>query len=551
MIGRDARASLGWWLLALAGVAAGAWLRAHQLGTQVLIDDEWHAVNRLLVADTGQILTRLGYADYSIPMTVYFRWLYEHRGLSEWSMHVPSLAAGIALLAAGPWLLRRWTSLPALATWVALLAIAPLAVYHAKVARPYALTMLLTFVAIVSFRRWWQGGGKGFAAFYVGCAWLAGYLHLVTLPFVLMPLAYCGVSALRRAFAADPAARDRGPLLRALAVGAVLAALLLAAVLPPVVNDWQQFAAKAGRDRVTLETAWGSLLLLWGTGYAAVALALTALAAVGWFRVRARDAELARYVVVVNAVAAVAVAASGSLWISHPLVYARYLLPALPFLLWLAAEGIVPIVEAIVSASLRPFAAGALVAGLYAAGPIPAIDYVPNQFWGHGRFHFDYDREHAGFHALVPRPPIPAFYRRLAALPPRSVTLVETPWFLESYLNPYSAYQEVHRQRVKVGLLAPNCGARKFGEYPETERGLRMRQFVHLSTLLRGETKGADLLVVHRRPWPVRDPEEFEWPDLQRCVPAIRAALGAPVHEDEDVLVFALSEKARRLGEAR
>ncbi len=537
-----------WWTLAVVAVVAGAWLRGRQLNLQILIDDEWHAIHRLFAVDIGQILTRLGYADYSIPMTVYFRWLYEHGWLSEQAMHAPSLAAGVAFLLVGPWLLRRWISLPVLATWLALVAVSPLLVYHSKVARPYALTVLLTFVAIVSFRRYWLEGDRRTAALYVATAWLSGYLHLITLPFVLMPLAYYGWPALRKALIADRTARDRGPLLRLLAVGGVLAALLLIAVLPPVVNDWQQFTAKAGRDHVTPETVTGSVLLLWGTGYTVMALALTALTVYGWLGLRERAPDLARYVLIVNAVAAVAVAASGAIWISHSLVYARYLMPALPFLLWLAAEGIIRIIERFAATPLSALAVLAFASGLCAFGPIPAIDYFPNQFWGHLRFQFDYDPGRRRFHELVPPQPVPAFYRRLAALPPGSVTLVETPWYLESYLNPYSEYQEVHRQFVKMGLLTPMCGARKFGEYPESRTGIRMRHLVHVGALLRGDSAGADYLVVHKRPWPVRSRDELEWPDIEGCLPAIRAALGAPVYGDEDLLVFALSETARRLG---
>src|SRR5450631_1516135 len=48
-------------LLALAAaLAIGAWLRLDQLGSQVLIEDEWHAVHQLLYYSPKQVLLSLG-----------------------------------------------------------------------------------------------------------------------------------------------------------------------------------------------------------------------------------------------------------------------------------------------------------------------------------------------------------------------------------------------------------------------------------------------------------------------------------------------------------
>ena len=51
-------------MLVLA-VFAGAWLRWYQLGIQVLLDDEWHAVHRVLHSDAAGIATTsLKYATH-------------------------------------------------------------------------------------------------------------------------------------------------------------------------------------------------------------------------------------------------------------------------------------------------------------------------------------------------------------------------------------------------------------------------------------------------------------------------------------------------------
>jgi hypothetical protein len=144
-----------WDVLLVGAFLVGAALRAWQIDIQILIDDEWHAVHKLLRSGPVDIVTHLGYADYSIPLTLYFQALYRTIGLSEWGMHLPSLLAGIGLLLVGPRLLARSFARPTQAIWTTLVAISPLLVYHSKIARPYALTSLLTFVAIIAFRAWW------------------------------------------------------------------------------------------------------------------------------------------------------------------------------------------------------------------------------------------------------------------------------------------------------------------------------------------------------------------------------------------------------------
>jgi predicted membrane-bound mannosyltransferase len=144
----------GWTLLLAAVFTAGIALRWWQLDLQVLIDDEWHALHKLLRSDWKGVFTRFGYADHSIPLTLYYKWVYETVGLSERRMHAPALLAGIALLGIVPWFARAWATWPTRVLWVALLALSPLLIYHSRTARPYALTSVLTFVAIVAYWRW-------------------------------------------------------------------------------------------------------------------------------------------------------------------------------------------------------------------------------------------------------------------------------------------------------------------------------------------------------------------------------------------------------------
>ncbi len=470
-------------LLALA-VVVGAWLRWYQLGTQVLVDDEWHAVHKVLHSDAWGIARTFGFADHSIPLTLYYRSLALHGGLTEWVMHLPMLIAGVTLLVLAGLSLRRQITPTVGATWVTLLAISPLLVYQSKTARPYALTSLLTFIAIVAFRKWWQKDGPQWppAVGYVVATFLAGWLHPITLPFTLLPFGYYGVRAILGA--------QRTPaLLRLSLLGVATAVPLAAALAPPLMNDWVRFSAKAGSDAVTPESA---------------------------------------------------IAAAQPQWIHHPGVLARYVLPALPFLLLFLAEGAVACLEPLGRPAWRAFIVVVAAGFLWWAGPMPDYFYRPNQFMGHLRFQYDYDPAHNPYVLEIPHDPVPDFYRQLAQRPPHTLTLIEAPWRLESNFNPHPWYQEIHRQYVKIGLTTPVCGVRDFGEYPATVRAFRFSQFAHLSEILAGKSYGADYLVMHLGAWKTPPDAEVEWPDVQACLPAIEAKLGTPVYRDAQIVVFAL-----------
>ncbi|HEY7943890.1 MAG TPA: hypothetical protein VIH15_05255 [Casimicrobiaceae bacterium] len=530
-----AAVALAWcWLL------AGVWLRYYQLDLQILLEDEWHAVHKILQSGFADIFTSFGRSDYSIPLTLYDRLLMQHGGLTEWTMRMPMFVSGVALLAAAPLLVRRGADDATRALWVGLLAVSPLLVYFSKIARPYSITVLAAFVAIVAVRRWWRRGGLAWAAAYVAGAWAAAWLHPVTLGFTLLPLAYFGVVALGAALK-----HDRRSLLRLAAIAAALLVLLAATLGPPLYHDWDSLAAKTGQHAMTVESVYRTWLMLAGTGSPVVLAAVAALTAYGAMVLLRRDRELVRFFALLIFGYWLLLAASRATWIEHPLVQARYVLIVLPFLLFATAAGAVALARAAPWPAAVPVAVVALPLALLALGPLPRSFYYPNQFLGHARFQYDYDEAKNPYVTLAPKQSMPAFYDELARLPPASVTLIEAPWNLESQFNPLPFYQQRHRQRIKIGMVDGVCGERSFGEYPESARGLRLRHMVHLSALLRGKHYGADYLVVHKTPWTIAPGvPPTQWPDMERCLPLISARLGTPVFSDDQIVVFALAKGA-------
>jgi hypothetical protein len=539
------RERITWLVLLLAATLAGAWLRWYQLGIQVILDDEWHALHKVLSSDAWGIFTSFGWADHSIPLTLYYRFLLLHGGLTDWMMHLPMLLSGIALLVVAPLLLRDEITLPVRATWVALLGISPLLVYLAKTARPYALTSVLGFFAVVAFRRWWQSGrgATPWAAGYVAATVLAGWFHSTTLPFTLLPFAYYALRTFAALRSCNDLHRAWPALWRLLALFLATMLPLAALLAPPVLHDWPSLSGKAGVDSVNVDSLYRTFLMLFGVAQPAALALLGLLTGVGMFRLWSREPDLVAYLGLVALGGAAAIVAARPAWISHPLVLARYALPVLPVPLLFLAAGTVAVLERLPVPALRAAVVAVLAAGLFWIGPIPGYLYYPNQFIGHLRFQYDYDPMHNVYVQEVPSDPVPEFYRGLAQKPPGTITLIEAPWRLESNFNPHPWYQEIHRQYVKIGLVTPVCGVRSFGEYPATTAGVRLHQFVHLSQVLAGKSYGADYFVLHLVPWKTPPYENVEWPDVAACLPAIEAKLGPPVLRDAQMVVFDLKSK--------
>jgi hypothetical protein len=545
-IDRQGRAA---WLVLLAlALIAGTFLRVWQLDIQILLDDEWHAINKLLrTTDARDIAMHFGLADYSIPLTLYYRFLYLHGGLTDWGMRLPMLLAGVGLLFVAPWLTREVLSLPARSVWVALMALSPLMTYHTRTARPYAITTFLCFVAILAFREWWRRSERSWlwGALYVAATFLAGYLHLIALSFALSPFLYYGTFALRDCLLAA----DRASALRRLrdlvVLGACLALPLAVALLPPLITDAASLAAKAGTDSATAESIYRTLLICFGISSPSLLALIAALCAIGVRSLWRREHDLVAYLSFVVLIAVAAIVASKAAWLQHQLNFARYIQPLVPFLLLAMAQGMIQVLAYLRSGNVQAGIAAAALAAIYLAGPIPGYLYAPNQFMTDQYFQFDYDPAHNPYLTFLPQGPIPDFYRQLGRRPPRSLTLIEMPWSLETNHDPQVLYQAVHRQYIKVALNTPDCGVSDYGNYPESATGMQLGRFVHLSALLRGETAGADFFVVHFHPWPDPQQPPSGWPDLSVCLAQIEQHFGAAVYRDDEIEVFALSPAAR------
>lgn len=531
-------------------LALGAGLRLFQVERQVLLDDEWHAIVKLATAGYGSIATSFGVVDNSIPLTLLFKWVADQGLLSEVAMlALPLLfgsASGVLLVLAA----RRVLAPAALAAFAGLLAVSPLLVLYARQARPYAMTLCLTLVAMWAAWRWAEGRRPFHAAACVVASALAVWMHMIVAPAVFGVWVFLFLAAAIR----DPG--DWRAIARTVAPGFVALALAAALLAPAFIGDWGGLRVKAGAGQVTPAGAWRALMMWFGTGSVVFAGAMTLLALAGAVSCFRRMPRVTAYVSTTLLLQAVAVALSGALWIDQPMVLARYLLVFLPFVLLAAAVGFGACCEKLLPAAgwAATIAPVALAGVAFAFGPLAGVLGSPNAFFSHHAYFADFDEAHNPMLPYLRAGPMPAFYRQLASRAPGEVTLIETPWRFESMFNRQPVFQAVHRQEVKIGFLGGVCPPGAYGEHPRFFAN-RFRNFVDLGRPDGTVRASGDYLVVHRKlelgnmtqPWQSYDGKGL--PPVGGCIDGFRRRFGEPVFEDDVITVFGLRSRGSGPGE--
>ena len=533
------------WLLAWAAViAVGLWLRFWQIDLQILIDDEWHAVHRLMQASYREIFLSFGHADYTIPLTLWFKLLAETIGLSEWRMRALPLLFGSATIVLLPWIMRPWLNREARWLFAALIAVSPLLIHFTRYVRPYALTVPLGFMAMVALWRWWHEGGRGWLALFITGAVACAWLHPLTLLFTGSALLwFLGQSLLQ--------IRLRGEwrgLFRIVPVGITVSVLAGLLVLPPLLADPSAMESKSGIHQIQWATFLRAWELIAGTGSAIVALAVLALAGLGAWRLIRRDPAFAGYWAFMSAVAVVVIVALDPAWIHHALVLVRYSAVFQPMILICIALGALMLVERLVErlpnrrpaqprAGLHVALAVVLPLGLALAGPLPEVYRGLNQFTSHMRYHFDYNFERSIYTQVMAEAELPEVYRQMMA-EPGDWTLVETPWHFESHFSPLSEYQRGHQMPIRIGMMSGLCVDWTFGELEaDDDQTIRFDRFVFLDSLLHWRPE-EDRFVVFHRGTPFGQVREL--PDIEPCIDRFRDRFGEPWFEDESRVVFQL-----------
>jgi len=532
---------LALWLTALAALAFGIWLRLDQIFAQVLIDDEWHAVHQLLKSTPDRIALSFGYADYSIPLTLLYWWEAATFGLSEWMMRWPMALAGMASLFFLPWITARRLNQFTAVAFLLLLAMSPLLIAFSQKARPYALNVLLVWLSVWLFyrycdaprqRRWWLGLA------YALVSALAVWTHLIVALFIAAPFVLEGLRLFRL-----PKSERKKHFLCLLSLALPAGALTLALTLPPLLHDAGSLLSKTHKHQVSLDTLIGAWHLWTGTASAWLAALTFFLSAIGLFRILHRFPE-ARAILAGLLMTLILVIVTQPAWINHPLVVARYLLPALPLaLLGLAAawDGLRQRTHPI----LAWFILAALATGLFYTSPLPALLKRPLSNKSHTALIYEFrPGKNEALDYMLQRPLSP-FWKQLAHQPGGSQTVAVAPFAFESFHWDAIFWEPASGQRVIPGYLLGLCADTRHGEVPDNHRF----RFANVAYLARPEDlkKRGVTLVLWQKPARFGKASSMTHKKLAGCGEKIRALYGAPVYEDDKIAVYPVNRTDTRL----
>jgi len=525
----------------LAAVVAGAVIRLDQIREQIVLDDEWHSLHALLRFGYGRILTHFGWTDVCIPLTVYDKLVADTVGLSEMWMRLPVLLAGIASLLVLPLMLRRWVGRAAGTSLAWLLAISPLHVFFSRFARPYAISLLLVMAGGLALARWWEDGRPQWKTVGIAGFVLGPYFHLSVVPAVMAAIAL-GLAA---AVGARGAGARRPAEVARVALAVVLGNALLVGV--PLAVDRAALAYKTGRARLDVAGAEGALELIAGTARPPLLVALALLTLAGGVAVARERPRLITLLGAMALAGPAAVLLARPVSVDAPIVTARYCLLALPVAALLVAVALARGEERLRTRGVRA-PSGTLtaiaVAVLWLAGPLPRIEARPNNWTNHGWFQYAYDPAHLDWRCPAD---VPGFYRSLSAQPPGRLRLLEAPWW-HAWENVYfPCYQQVHRQYMAIGFVAPldraasPSGLPRAAELPLLAPGapFRFRNFVHVSDDAGLRRRGIRYVVFHRSLEAEMGVESADYRvDIAPWLAYYRSRYGAPVYEDGTIVAF-------------
>jgi hypothetical protein len=421
-------------------VLAGAGLRLWNLRDQVMGGDELHAVRAVAERSAARIITQYSLVDYSLPITAFHRLLLDWGvSLSEMDFRLPAILCGLLAMIVLPRAFSGRVERFQVELYGWLVAFSPLFVLYSRIARSYMPMVLLSFVAVMAFERWWNGGSPrartaGIA--YVVFGALAVWVHLGAGPIVASPFLFALGDLIRT--------RAWRRLRELVAIGlAIVAAMAL--YLVPAGPSLLRLVGNKHRDLdIPWRTAGNVLRMEAGTRSWTLAGLFWAVALAGLVLLLRRNPRLGLFTLTVTLVHLAGMLLLSPLGLNLPIVLNRYLLPVLPFvLLWVAvALGRTWIPgSGLLGMGLQRSASRFFILFLFWTGPFLTPGYRASSFMHHNDF--------VGFYhplSAIPDEVVPAIYSKLPDGP-----VAEVPWSTVWEQNrTFYIYQRKHGQRVIV-----------------------------------------------------------------------------------------------------
>lgn len=458
------------WLVPL--LLLGACLRLWHWSSQILLDDEWHALNFVFNRSFLDIIMQQGMGANSIPVNIYTWFILHTTGWSETLLRLPSLVAGIFALIVIPLLVRRIWGCSVACVVAALLAVSPVVIFYSRILRPYAPAMLLATASVLLTLIWMKEGRKRDLLISAGCGALAIYYHLYTAIPVGAPLLVALVAAIKpvgQRFGLLLESRNPfGDILIAGGVMAVIDGLLV--VIPNVLNPWWSHGIH-GVDHANLQTAITVLSLMAGTRNFVLMAIVLGLFLFGLVLIVRWSRVIGVAIITPFILFSLVMATTTQEGAHAGIQVARYGITFIPLAFIAIAVAVVWIGDFLrtrnpIFQRKYVLASTALVAWspLLATSPLWVTYNYPNNFTNHSAYQYRYDpiqwQQHSPERDLSPGTSM--VYGSISQLYLQSPILaaakgvIEYPMLIGDHFNLYYYYQHFHRLPVVAGFVANN-----------------------------------------------------------------------------------------------
>jgi len=563
------------WGLYLIAFLIGTLLRLYFVSHQLLLDDEWHALDYVPGKSLFYLLTHFGSSANCIPLNIYKFLLMKTFGWSELLLKLPSLMAGILSLVLFPIFANRLFGHRTSIIFSFLLAISPVLVFYSRVSRGYAMVAFLGFLSIYFLYMWAMNGQLKFAVLYVITGGFAVYFHLFALITVLVPIGVFFLFSITRTLTGfSPIKTKIVPGTNAIMIVALSLLLFLCFLLGPAVIQSQSPLVPT-QDHATLSSLAGVLPLLSGTSNIILLVVFICLLVFGTICVSRQNPLLNSMFLSIILCYFIAMATVHHSGIDDAIEIVRFSISVLPIIYLFVSIGLSNIIKLLMASRLidRPafikLSGNSIIAvflsALFFTGPLPPLYGHINNFTNHSAFQESYKKKtweksyssevESGY--AIKKHDIPAFYKWLSNQP-NVKAIIEYPMLIADHCNLFYYYQHVHGKKVRVGYipmkintLKPSHGriyANWIVDFPLSripdESKLRFRNIINMMDIKSLKKNRGIYIILHKdimaeiSRYSKRSHHDPYVKPVILLDRIYRKRLGTPILEDEYLIVF-------------
>ena len=501
------------------------------------MDDEWHAVHKLLTSTPIEIASSFGHADYSIPLTLLY-WLESKIfGLSELMMRWPLMLFGVATLIIFPLYIKKHFNFLIVSCFAFLIAISPILIEYSRIARPYAMTLFLVYFSIIFFYKFYNDKHKNLKIgfLYVLSAALAIWLHLIVIMFIAAPFVVEFIKTL-----VSKTTDKKKCLLKLFKLGLPTLLIVSLLIIPPLINDMAAITSKVGNNSPNLDTTTAFLYLCFGTRSSMLVIIMSCLSIIGLYSLL-KVSNLSVNILVGFGLTLLAIFIVQPAWVHIPITFTRYVLPIIPLVLLSTVIGlfnILNLTSKIINHKIihRNFTAVILLFFIYnftIHSPLSELLKKPNSNTLHSMYAIDFRYGENIIEDILKSRSVSPFWMTLKDYP-ISDKIAVAPWFFESYNWDGPIWEKTSQHYIIPGMLINLCNDNRKGEIPNNSQFI-FKNLAYLADKNDLISKNIHWIVYQK---PIRFNTEVNNKNLEKCQQSIQHLYGKPYYEDTLIAVY-------------